>query len=68
MKIAYVLLGFGNAANKLFLAIFNRLSNITDYFEHQWDLKLDQLLIVIQQWIYHLLCYMKINIVLLRTF
>lgn len=32
-----------------FLAIFYRLSNITDYSEHQWDLKLDQLLIVIQQ-------------------
>lgn len=49
MKIAYILLGFGNAENKLFLAILNRLSNITDCSEHQWDLKLDQLLIVIQQ-------------------
>lgn len=49
MKIPYVLLGFGNPENKLFLAIFYRLSNITDYSEHQWDLKLDQLIIVIQQ-------------------
>lgn len=45
----------------IILVFFNTLSKILGTSENQWDLKLDKLLIFIQEWVYDPLCWLYNN-------